>query len=103
MFTDITAAVPDIRPQYISSEVHFYTVADVAAMTGWGENVVLKMFKDPDFPSVDYGKAMVVESHGLIEYFATKRTRDELKTRIGGNNNAEEEYDLRRDLLRRVG
>lgn len=81
--------------RYISSEVHFYTADDIAEMTGWGKKTVLKMFREPDFPSLNYGKAFIVEAHALIEYFSVKRGRysdlewargelsDELKKRVG--------------------
>ena len=42
----------ELKKMAISSEVRFYTVEDISKMSGWGENVVLKMFNDPAFPSV---------------------------------------------------
>lgn len=62
--------------RYISSEVRFYTVADLMEMLGWGEKTVQKLFNDPKFPSTDFGKQKVVEAHALIEYFSTKHSKD---------------------------
>lgn len=59
----------------ISSEVRFYTVNEVMKLTGWSEAVVLKMFNDPKFPSADFGRAKIVESHALIDYFSVKRSK----------------------------
>lgn len=65
-----------ISRQYISSEVRFYTIPELVEMLGWGELTVQKMFNDPAFPSVDFGKQKVVESHALINYFSTRRSKD---------------------------
>lgn len=62
--------------QYISSEVRFYTVPELIEMLGWGEQTVLKMFNDPSFPAVDFGRQKVVEAHALINYFSTRRSKD---------------------------
>ena len=48
---------------HISSEVRFYTVSDVMEMTSWSKKVVLRLFNDPDFPSLDYGKAKLVREN----------------------------------------
>ena len=65
------------RPYYLSSEVRFYGVAELMDMLGWSKHTVLKLFGDPEFPAVDFGKRKVVESHALIEYFSRRRIRDE--------------------------
>ena len=62
---------------YLSSEVRFYGVAELMDMLGWSKHTVLKLFGDPEFPAVDFGKRKVVESHALIEYFSRRRIRDE--------------------------
>jgi hypothetical protein len=62
--------------QYISSEVRFYTITELAEMLGWGEMTVQKMFNDPSFPAVDFGKQKVVEAHALINYFSTRRSKE---------------------------
>ena len=61
---------------YISSEPRFYKIKDIQEMTGWSENTVQKLFNDPDFPSLDYGKAKLVEAHALIAFLSVKHERD---------------------------
>lgn len=65
------------KAYYLSSEVRFYGVAELMDMLGWSKHTVLKLFGDPEFPAVDFGKRKVVESHALIEYFSRRRIRDE--------------------------
>ena len=62
--------------QLISSEVRFYTIADLKKMLGWSETTVQKLFNDPKFPSADFGRTKVVESHALIEYFSKRHEKD---------------------------
>lgn len=64
-----------VSRRYISSEVRFYTVADLMELLGWGEATVQKMFNDPKFPATDFGKQKVVEAHALIEYFSVRHTK----------------------------
>ena len=85
----------DMTRKYISSDVKFYTVADLMKMTGWSEAIVLRMFNDPLFPSADFGKTKVVEAHALIEYFSKKREK--------ANERYWKKGDLRDDLRRRAG
>ena len=61
--------------EYVSSEVKFYTVADIMKLTGWSESIVLKMFNDPAFPSADYGRTKIVEAHALIDFFSKRHTK----------------------------
>lgn len=65
-----------ITRQYISSEVRFYTIAELAKMLGWSEPTVQKLFNDPKFPSTDFGKQKVVEAHALIDYFSTRHSKE---------------------------
>lgn len=83
-----------MRTQYISSEVRFYTVQDMMEMSGWSENVVHKLFNDPEFPAADFGRARIVEAHALIDYFSRRRTKDCRENRKKG--------DLKNELRRRV-
>ena len=62
---------------FFSGEVRFYGIADLVDMLGWSRHTVLKLFGDPEFPAVDFGKRKVVESHALIEYFSRRRSRSE--------------------------
>lgn len=71
--------------QPISSEARFYTVEDIVKMTGWSHNTVLKLFNDPQFPAADFGRAKVVESHALIEYFSKRRSKQAEKFWVRGD------------------
>ena len=61
---------------YISSEPRFYKIKDIQEMTGWSENVVQKLFNDPNFPAANYGKAKVVEAHALIQFFSVRHEKE---------------------------
>lgn len=65
------------KTYYLSSEVRFYGIVDLMEMLGWSKHTVLKLFGDPEFPAVDFGKRKVVESHALIEYFSRRRVKKE--------------------------
>ena len=60
----------------ISSEVRLYSIDDFVEMSGWSVKTVQKMFNDPDFPSLDYGKAKLVEAHALIAFFSVKHEKE---------------------------
>ena len=60
----------------ISSEVRLYSIDDLTEMSGWSRKTVAKMFSDPSFPSLDYGRTKLVEAHALIEYFSVKHERE---------------------------
>ena len=62
--------------RYISSEVRFYTIADLCKMLGWSHGTVERLFRDPKFPSADFGRGKVVEAQALIDYFSKKHERD---------------------------
>lgn len=66
----------DYKQLYISSEVKFYTIAELTKMLGWSENTVQKLFNDPKFPSSDFGRTKVVEAHALINYFSNKHIKE---------------------------
>ena len=65
-----------IQKLYVSSDVRFYTIAELIEMLGWSENTVQKLFNDPKFPSSDFGKTKVVEAHALINYFSSKHIKE---------------------------
>ena len=48
---------------YVSSEVILYSIEDIRLMSGWSETTVQKLFNDPKFPAIDYGKRKLVENH----------------------------------------
>ena len=80
--------------RYISSEVRFYTIDDVAKLTGWSERVIRKLFNDPSFPTSDYGKMKIVEAHALIDFFSSRRSR--------GNEKKSEKGEVKNELKSRI-
>lgn len=64
-----------LGPVYVSSEVIMYSINDIKEMTGWSHNTVEKLFNDPRFPSVDYGKRKLVENHALMRFFSVRREK----------------------------
>ena len=67
--------ITEYKSEEIPVEIKFYTIADLQEMLGWSEMTVQKLFKDPNFPSADFGKSKVVEAHALIDYFSTKHVK----------------------------
>ncbi len=65
---------------YVSSEVIFYSVDDLIKMTGWSRKTVQRMFRDPEFHSVQMGRKQLIENHALIEYFSVKRVKEFIDT-----------------------
>ena len=55
------------------TEPKFYTIKEVAKITGWSEPTVQNLFNRGEFPSCDYGKSKVVESTALRQYFSVPR------------------------------
>ena len=68
-------AVKELSVDEIPVEIRFFTISDLQEMLGWSETTVQKLFKDPNFPSSDFGKSKVVEAHALIDYFSTKHVK----------------------------
>jgi hypothetical protein len=60
---------------YVSSEVILYSIEDIRLMSGWSETTVQKLFNDPKFPAIDYGKQKLVENHALMQYFSIRREK----------------------------
>ena len=60
----------------ISSEVRLYSINDIDEMSGWSKRVGQKLFNDLDFPSLDYGKAKLVEAHALIAFLSVKHEKE---------------------------
>ena len=57
---------------YVSSEVIMYSINDIKEMTGWSLTTVQKLFNDPSFPSIDYGKQKLVENHALMQFLSVR-------------------------------
>ena len=60
---------------YVSSEVILYSIRDIMEMSGWSEGTVQKLFNDPKFPAIDYGKKKLVENHALMQYLSVRREK----------------------------
>lgn len=60
---------------YVSSEIIMYSINDLVEMTGWSHATVEKLFKDPKFPSIDFGKRKLVENHALMQYLSVRREK----------------------------
>ena len=73
--TNMNSNIEKVSRQYISSEVRFYTIADLVKMLGWSEMTVQKLFNDPKFPSSDFGRSKVIEAHALIDYFSKRHEK----------------------------
>lgn len=60
---------------YVSSEVILYSIKDLVEMTGWSHSTIEKLFNDPRFPSIDYGKRKLVENHALMQFLSVRREK----------------------------
>ena len=67
--------ISDLGKIYVSSEVILYSIEDIVNMTRWSEKTVKKLFNDPRFPAIDYGKRKLVESHALMQFFSVRREK----------------------------
>ena len=74
----------------ISPEVIMYSINDVIRITGWSRKVVQRLFNDPKFPAVDYGKAKLVEAHAFIEFMSVRHERDKEEYWINESKKAAE-------------
>ena len=64
-----------LGPIYVSSEVILYSIKDIMDMSGWSETTVQKLFNDPSFPSIDYGKTKLVENHALMQFLYVRHEK----------------------------
>ena len=55
--------------------VVFYTIADCIKILGWSKATVQKLFRDPKFPAVDFGKHKVVEANAFRQYFSVRHEK----------------------------
>ena len=46
----------EISAVYVSSEVILYSIEDLMKMSGWSHGTVEKLFNDPKFPAIDFGR-----------------------------------------------
>lgn len=54
----------------------FLTVEDLMKATGFSRTTAQQLFRDPEFPSCNFGKTQVVELTAVIEYFSVPRRRE---------------------------
>ncbi len=55
----------------------FFSIRDVANMTGWSLPTVQALFNRADFPCCSFGRAKLVEASALKEYFSTRRVEND--------------------------
>ena len=61
---------------YVSSEVILYSIKDIQEMSGWSQTTVQKLFNDPSFPAIDYGKTKLVENHALMQFLSVRKEKE---------------------------
>ena len=69
----------EISAVYVSSEVILYSIEDLMKMSGWSHGTVEKLFNDPKFPAIDFGRKKLVENHALIQYLSVRREKSKDK------------------------
>ena len=67
--------ISDLGKIYVSSEVILYSIEDMVNMTHWSYTTVEKLFNDPMFPAIDYGKRKLVENHALMQFLSVRREK----------------------------
>ena len=67
--------ISDLEKIYVSSEVILYSIEDMVKMTRWSYTTVEKLFNDPMFPAIDYGKRKLVENHALMQFLSVRREK----------------------------
>lgn len=60
---------------YVSSEIILYSIEDIVRMSGWSETTVQRLFNDPRFPAIDYGKRKLVENHALMRFLSVRHEK----------------------------
>lgn len=54
----------------------FLTVEDIVKATGYSKKIVLDIFRDPEFPSCNFGKKQIIELNAAIKYFSVPRKKE---------------------------
>ena len=67
--------ISDLGKIYVSSEVILYSIEDMVKLTRWSYTTVEKLFNDPMFPAIDYGKRKLVENHALMQFLSVRREK----------------------------
>ena len=60
---------------YVSGEVILYSIDDIVKMSGWSHKTVQKLFNDPKFPAIDYGRQKLVGNHALMQYLSIRHEK----------------------------
>ena len=55
----------------------FYTIKDVAKMTGWSLPTVQDVFNRPDFPTLNFGKSKLVKKEAFEEWTNRRHSKDD--------------------------
>ena len=50
-------------------ELNWYEASSLGKIT------IEKLFNDPSFPSIDYGKRKLVENHSLMQFLSVRREK----------------------------
>lgn len=56
-------------------EIRLLNKFDVAKITGWHPDTVMKLFEDKEFPVIKIGKENQVEETALKNYLQTRRVK----------------------------
>lgn len=60
----------------------FYTIKDVAQMTGWSLPTVQKIFCRPDFPTLNFGKSKLVKKDAFNEWCSKRHSKDDFGRKL---------------------
>lgn len=55
----------------------FYTIKDIARLTGWSLPTVQKVFERPDFPALDFGRSKLVKKAAFEEWASKRHSKDD--------------------------
>lgn len=57
----------------------YLTPMDICNETGWSKPTVLQIFARPDFPCLDFGRAMIVKREAWEEWASKRHTKNDFK------------------------
>ncbi len=55
----------------------FVDIEQVMKATGFSKKTVQDLFKDPEFPTCNYGKKQIAEVNAVIKYFSSPRRKED--------------------------
>ena len=59
----------------------FYTIKDVAQMTGWSLTTVQKLFNRPDFPTLNFGRSKLVKKEAFNDWCSRRHAKNDFELR----------------------